>query len=301
MTLRNLQIFLAVAESGSMVKAAKQLYMTQPSISQVIGEMEKTYNVVLFERKSRNLQLTSTGEKLVEYAKNALLAAKETEDFLNYESTHPQVNVGATPTIGACFMSSIVKKLHETVPNLVHHVCIANAGIIVSELMSGDLDIALIEGAFENPDIECRPVIRDRLVLICSKNHPFRNRVSVDVTELKDEPLVIREKGSSLRTAVVSALEENGIEPYISWGSSDYDSIIDAVKKGLGVGIISERLSRKERIRKTLHICDITGMDTSYNYQLAFRKGRIFPKSLSEFIDICEEFGALDDILSQSE
>lgn len=301
MTLRNLQIFLAVAEAGSMVKAAKQLYMTQPSISQVISDMEKSYNVVLFERKSRNLTLTPTGARLVDYAKNVLLVAKETEDFLNYESTHPQISVGATPTIGSCFMSSIVTKLQESIPDLVHHVCIANSSVITRELMNGNIDIALVEGNVDNPEIESRPVIRDRIVLICSREHEFKGRVSVDVTELKGVPLVVREKGSTLRSVIEEALEANGIVPEISWGSCDYDAIISAVKHGHGVGIVSERFSRKERVRNQLHICDITGMDVSFNYRLAYRRGRIFPESLVEFIKICEEFGALDDILSRSE
>ena len=301
MTIRNLQIFLAVAETGSMVKAAKQLYMTQPSISQVIGTMEKTYNVVLFERKNRNLTLTPTGEKLVDYAKHVLLVAKETEDFLNYESTHPQISVGATPTIGSCFMSSIVTRLHESIPQLVHHVMIANSSTITRELLSGEVDIALVEGNEDNPEIESRPVIRDRIVLVCSKNHEFKNRVSIDISELEGQMLVVREKGSTLRTIIDDALVAHGITPDISWESSDYDAIISAVKHDHGVGIVTERFSRKERVRNQLHICDITGMDVSFNYRLAYRKGRVFPQSLVEFIRICEEFGTLNDILAQSE
>lgn len=301
MTLRNLQIFLAVAETGSMVKAAKQLYMTQPSISQVISEMEKTYNVELFERKNRALRLTPTGEKLVDYAKNALLAAKEAEDFLNYESSHPTISVGATPTIGSLFMSSFVTKLQESIPNLVHHVCIGNASFIAQELLNGEIDIALVEGNISHPEIESRPVIRDRVVLICSKNHEFHNRVSVDVRELEGQPLVVREKGSALRSVVVDAMEDLGITPIISWGSTDYDSIISAVKHNHGVGIVSERFSRKERVRNRLHICDLTGMDVSFNYSLAYREGRMFPESLMEFIRICEEYGTLNDILEKGE
>lgn len=301
MTLRNLQIFLAVAETGSMVNAARQLYMTQPSISQVISEMEKAYKVELFERKNRTLKLTPTGEKLVRYAKNALLSAKEAEDFLNYESSHPQISVGATPTIGSLFMSSLVTKLQESIPNLVHHVCIANASSIAQELLSGNVDIALIEGNISNPEIEFRPVIRDRVVLICSKEHEFRGRSAVDVRELDGQPLVVREKGSTLRSVVENALEGFGITPVISWGSSDYDSIISAVKHGHGVGIVTERFSRKERVRNQLCICDLSGMDVSFNYSLAYRRGRVFPESLMEFIKICEEYGTLNDILEKAE
>ncbi|MBP8640897.1 MAG: LysR family transcriptional regulator [Oscillospiraceae bacterium] len=86
MPLRNLKIFLAVAETGSMSKTAKALYMTQPSISQDISEMERTYKAVLFERKNHRLKLTPTGEMLMLYARKTLDAAHETKNFLNYES-----------------------------------------------------------------------------------------------------------------------------------------------------------------------------------------------------------------------
>lgn len=301
MTLRNLQIFLAVAESGSMVKAASNLYMTQPSISQVISEIEKTYNVTLFERKSRALRLTKTGENLVEYAKKALLAAKEAEDFLNYESSHPQISVGATPTIGACIMGPVVAKLHEAIPNLVHQVRISNASSITNDLINGNIDIALIEGPVDNPEIESRAVIRDRIVLVCSREHQFRSSLSIDIGELANQSIIMREDGSAIRTKLENEFKARDLELNVSWSSSNYDAITHAVKYNLGVGVITERFSRKERIRKTLHICEISGIDTSFNYHLAYRKGRIFPESLMEFIRICEELGALDDILSRSE
>lgn len=301
MTLRNLQIFLAVAETGSMVKAAKQLYMTQPSISQVISDLEKAYNVTLFERKNRKLQLTQTGEKLVEYAKRTILCAKETEDFLNFESSHPQISAGATPTIGACIMSSVIEKLHETIPNLVHHVRVDDSECIVSEIVAGNIDIALVEGEINHPDIESRPVIRDRIVLVCSREHHLCSRISIDISELAGESLIVREKGCTLRNRITDEMEKRGLEPNVCWACSDYDSIIEAAKKNLGVAVITERYSRKERVRKNLHIMDITGIDSSYNYQLAFRKGRLFPESLMEFIRVCEEFGALNDVLAKSE
>lgn len=301
MTLRNLQIFIAVAETGSMVKAAKQLFMTQPSISQSISELEKMYNVKLFERRNKSLVLTQTGEKLLKYAKKTVMLAQETDDFLKQESSHPKISVGATPTIGACFMSSIVRRLHEANPTLVHHVCIANSAAILERILEGKTDIALVEGKVDNPELEYREVIRDRLVLICSKNHEFAKRVAIDIKDLEGQTLIVREKGSAIRSQIYDALCERGIEPIIGWGSTDYDSIIDAVRDDLGVGIVSERFSRRSRVRSRLHICDITGMDVSFNYRLVYRKGRMFPEELVEFIRICEEYGALDDILAKDE
>jgi len=294
MTLRNLQIFLAVAESGSMSKAAEALFMTQPSISQDISEMERTYKVVLFERKNHRLKLTPTGELLVQYAKKTLNAAQETDDFLNYESSHPRISVGATATIGACIMSPIVVKLHEAIPGIVHHVCVANTVIIVEKLLKGVLDIALVEGIVTDPNLEARTVIRDRLVLICAQGHSFCTRDSIDIHELGGVPLILSEIGSSTRSHFEDLLHKNDIEENMCWGSYNFDAIIDAVKHNLGVGIISERIVKKDNIKDTLHVCEITGADMNCNYQLVYPKNKIFPASLTEFIRICEEMGLYD-------
>lgn len=301
MTLRNLEIFVAVAETGSMVKAAKLLSMTQPSVSQAIAELEKSYNINLFEREGKSIKLTQTGKKLIEYAKRTLLAAKETDDYLNYESEHPRISVGGTLTIGACFMGPIVAKLHDTIPNLVHNVHIANKETITEELLNGLVDIALVEDGTTHPDLYSEQVIKDHLVVICSKDHKFANNNAVSIDELKDEQFVVREKGSALRQKMDSLLLTNNIDPNICWISSDYDTIIDAVKNNLGVAIVSERLTRKQRIIDNLHICEIKGVDTSYNYALAYRKGRALPKSLMEFVRICQEYGTLDEIIAKSE
>jgi len=296
MTLRNLQIFLAVAETGSMSRAAKALYMTQPSISQDISEVERTYKVVLFERKNHRLKLTPTGEILVQYAKKVLNAAQETENFLNYESSHPRIRVGCTAIIGAYIMSPIVVKLHEAVPGIVHHVCVANTMIIVDKLLKGELDIALVEGSVTDPNLEVRTVIRDELVLICAQNSPFYTRESIDIHELSGVPLILSEIGSGTRSQIENVLRKNDIEENMCWGCYNFAAIIDAVKHNLGVGIISERIAKKDNIKDILHVCKITGADMSCNYQLVYHSNKIFPTSLIEFIRICEEMG-LDDIL----
>ena len=165
-------------------------------------------------------------------------------------------------------MSPIVVKLHEAIPGIVHHVCIANTMIIVEKLLKGELDIGLVEGVVTDPDLEVSTVIRDKLVLICAQGHPFRNRDSIDIHELDGVPLILSEIGSGTRSHIEDLLRANKIKENMCWGSYNFDAIIDAVKHNLGVGIISERIAKKNNIKDTLHLCEITGADMSCNYQL---------------------------------
>ena len=165
-------------------------------------------------------------------------------------------------------MSPIVVKLHEAIPGIVHHVCIANTMIIVEKLLKGELDIGLVEGVVTDPDLEVSTVIRDKLVLICAQGHPFRNRDSIDIHELDGVQLILSEIGSGTRSHIEDLLRANKIKENMCWGSYNFDAIIDAVKHNLGVGIISERIAKKNNIKDTLHLCEITGADMSCNYQL---------------------------------
>lgn len=295
-TIRNLQIFLAVAETGSMSEAARQLFMAQSSISQDIAELEKQYNVRLFERTGRRLKLTSTGEAMVEYAQKSILAARETEDFLNYESKHPRIRIGATAIAGACVMSPLVARIYEEVPGIVHHVCVANAELIKEKLLNGELDLALIEGGVDGDAFTTCPVIRDELVIICSKDHHFASRSIINIRELENEPLLLSEIGSSIRSYAEQIFGETIINNNLRWGSYNFMSIIDAVQYGLGIGFATKRLVNKQIFRDAFHVCELTGVNTSFDYYLTYTKYKILPKSLLEFIRICQENNVIEKL-----
>ena len=292
-TLRNLSIFLEVAETGSMSQAAKNLYMAQSSISQDIAELEKTYEVLLFERVNRRLKLTSTGEMLVRYARNVIAAAQETEDFLKHESSHPRLRIGATGTVGACVLSPLLRRLQDAVPGLVQDVSIENSEKIKEMLLKGEIDIALVEGTIEDSNLITKDVVRDRLVLICSSKHRFAKRDIVDIRELENEPLIISEKGSAVRGQMEKIFKNLGLKINISWGSYNIMPVIDAVRHNLGIGILTKRTTFKEAIGKSVHVCNIVGADVSCNYRLVYPKTKIFPKSLEEFIKICQELNVI--------
>ena len=108
MTIRNLEIFTKVAELGSMSAAAKSLYITQPSVSLAIAEIEHEYNVKLFDRVGNRLRLTPTGQQLLEYTSSILHQYKEMERFLKDESHSSAIRIGATATVGQYIIAPII-------------------------------------------------------------------------------------------------------------------------------------------------------------------------------------------------
>ena len=287
MTLRNLQIFKAVAECGNMTKAAEKLFVSQPSVSLAISDIEKEYDVVLFERLPGRLRLTSTGKNLLGYARQILNTEWEMEQYLNGESENSCVRIGATVTVGSTVIAPLIAKMKTELPNVNYHVTVANTHVIEQMLMEGEADIALVEGELKNSGLECRTVLRDRLVLVCPTDSPFADRESVDIRELCGVPLILREQKSGTREHFLDIMQKNDIDCLVRWSSYSYGAIVDAVQHGLGVSVISERLARKYERVGIIHVCELTGGDLNRSFKLVYQKNKFITNVMLNFSRIC--------------
>ncbi len=173
MTIRHLRIFIAVAEAGKMGLAAKQLYIAQPTVSQVISDMERSYGVKLFERLSKKLYITPQGERLLSYARHIVSLFDEMERSMRNSSAQVLLRVGATITVGACVLSPIIHRYEELFPLSQVQVFVDNTRLIEEMLLESQLDVALVEGLVESPDLCTLPVIEDELVLACAPITPL--------------------------------------------------------------------------------------------------------------------------------
>jgi len=286
MTLRNLQVFLTIAELGNMTKAAEKLFISQPSVSLAISEIEKTYNVTLFERLPGKLKLTPTGEKLRQYAQKMLDVEQDMEKFLSQESTNYCVRVGATITVGSTVVSSVIADARSKLPKINYHVEIASTKDIETKLLDGELDIAIVEGTVDNPNLEIKNFIEDNLVAVCANEHPFASRNSISIHELDGVPLILREPGSGTREQFARVARKNGIDTVVRFSSVSYGAIIDAVEHNLGVGIISERLAQKYVQLGKIHMCKIEDADLSRSFKLIYRKDKYVTDILETFLHI---------------
>jgi len=295
MTLRNLQVFLAIAECGNMTKAAEKLFISQPSVSLAVSEIEKTYNVVLFERLPGKLRLTPTGERLRNYAQRMLDIERDMDKFLSQESSNYCIRLGASITIGSSVISPIIARMRTEIPKVNYHVDIASTHEIEQLLLDGELDIALVEGAIKSPGLEVKDFISDKLVVICTNDHQFANREKIKMADLSGMPLILREQKSGTREQFDRAAKRSGIDLVVRFSSVSYGAIIDAVENDLGVGIISERLVKKYVDGGRLHTCEIEDADLSRDFKLVYRRDRYITDILDQFIRVCRDTNYVDD------
>ena len=118
MTIRHLQIFKAVAEAGKMGQAARQLYISQPTVSKAIGDLEKEYGVLLFDRLAQKLYITEAGTRLLRYARQLLALYDEMEADLHAAAGLQAIRVGATITVGSCVLPALIRRFEQEHPGV---------------------------------------------------------------------------------------------------------------------------------------------------------------------------------------
>ena len=153
MTIRHLKIFLTVAETGKMSMAAEQLYITQPSVSQAIRELEDHYQVLLFERLSKKLYITEDGKKLYITAKQLVTQFESLEESMRKENRREKIRIGGTVTLGSGLLSKVVRDLRGERPELDIYSYMNNTQIIEQKLLNMELDVGIVEGRVKSRDL----------------------------------------------------------------------------------------------------------------------------------------------------
>ena len=289
MTIRHLQIFIAVARTGSMSAAARELYISQPTVSQVIAEMEEEYGIPLFERLSRKLYITQEGRQLLDYARHITGLFEEMERDLHYAARHRYLRVGATITVGSCVLPGLVRRFESENPSDTVEVLVDNTRVVVEKVLSSDLDFGLVEGETDEADLISRPVLEDDLVLICGEEHPFAGRESVCLAELAGQPFILREPGSGTRERFEAELRRQGVEVRAKWVSHSPDAILEAVSQGQGLSVISRRLAVPAAPVKKIRILEIRDAELSRTFNLVYHRNKFLSEPIQAFFRLFSE------------
>ncbi|EMY9862083.1 TPA: LysR family transcriptional regulator [Clostridioides difficile] len=291
MTIRSLEIFVKVAECGKMSEVARNMYITQSSVSQAISEIEKEYGVKLFDRISKKLYLTEAGKKLLGYGRHLLAVNEEMNDCMKHCAKNIRIRVGATVTVGTCVISPIMLELYKVNPLIEPEVFVEDTRLIAKKLLNSELDIAIVEGKIKHPDIVTKSIINDNLVLICSHKHEFYKRDSIKVSELSNQPLIMRELGSGTRAQLEKQLKELKIPMNIRWSCYNSEAILRAVVDNFGIAVISELLIEDYLKKHLLWTCDIEGINLHRTFDIAYHRSKFFTENISAFFDISVEYG----------
>ena len=291
MTIRNLQIFLAVYDTGSTTAAAKKLLIAQPSVSVALAELENEYGVRLFERYAKRLYVTETGRELYPYARHLVDLFGETDSILRGSSGTGTLRVGSSITIGTCFLPGYLEKFQKKFP-LVHvRVVVENTGTVEKLLLENKIDLGIVEGSVQDRFLIAEPYREDRLVAVCGPEHPFTAGKEVEPEKLAAERLILRERGSGVRMLADTVFRERGIEADPVWESVSTEAIIRAVEDGLGVSILPYQLVKDALKSGALVRIPVRGVTFRRQFSIVTHKNKFHTPPLGAFIAVCREDG----------
>lgn len=290
MTIRHLKIFIAVAECGSMNTAAKKLFLSQPTISQAIRELEEYYNARLFDRLSRRLHITPYGQELLSNAYQVVGQFDQLEKNMRKNRQKDVIRIGSTITVGSCLISNILNDFKPLMPETGTYTFIGNTHMIEEKLLRSELDIALVEGEIHHPDLVVIPSIRDFLVLGCAENHPFADREEIQLKELENQEFVMREQGSGTRALFDEFIKRHNLDIHISWEATCPDAFRNAILYNHCLAVVSVRLLERDIRNRQIRIFIPQSSELERSFSLVYHKDKVFTPSMDAIRDIVAHY-----------
>ena len=283
-----LTTFITLANTKSFTKAAQVLNITQPAVSQHIKFLEAKYEVRIIAKHGKGFYLTEEGLILLKYAEEIDVLYRALEmNLKNKGAIARTYNIGASMTIGGYVLPYLLgkhKKLYENIDILLQ---VNNTEEILKKLVNGKLDFAMIEGLFDKNKFKFKKFKDDELVLAVSKEHDFAKAKEVNIEDVINGNLILREKGSGTRYIFENSLIELGYDLNDLKGSMEIGSI-SAIKSlielNLGYAIISRETIRKELKIGTIKEVAIKGLRINREFNFVYLYEEDF---IEEFMDFC--------------
>ena len=288
MTLRYLRIFKEVCEQKSVTKAAKKLFISQPSVSVVISDLEKKYNVKLFMRIRNRLVITEEGRELYTRACNVLNNFDDFETLAFENNSSNIVKIGTSLTIGTFLLPSLLKELQKQYPQAQYKVKIFPKEKIENMLLQGELDFGLVENAVNHSELIAQQFYEDKLVAVCAPD--FSAPETLNVQELKNFPLILREKGSATRDFFDGYLKQYGTELFPFIETSNPQAAINCAKEGLGITILPLSMVQENLQNNSLRMIDLNDIDLKRFYFIVSHKQKVFSNLQKNIFSVCEKY-----------
>ena len=292
LTLRQLEIFCAVAQAGSTVAAADAVALSQSATSAALQQLEQGMGVQLFERVGRRLALNDAGRALLPEAQSLLEQARGIEQAFSARaaSLPVRLRVAASTTIGTYALPAVLAALARSHPHLGVDLRIANTREVGEAVQSLDVDLGLIEGSSHWPGLEVEPWMRDELVIVAAAHDPLVQAAGqrpLGVAALRAARWLLREPGSGTREMVEHALLPHlrQLPAAATLGSSE--AIARCVAQGLGISCLSRVLVQALVASGELAVLPTTLPRVWRDFSLVQRAGKRHSPALSAFVQAC--------------
>lgn len=288
-TLRQLQVFLATAHFENITRAADSLAMSQSAASGALRDLERQFDVQLFDRAGKRLQLNEEGKLLRPKAESLLEQAKELEQELIQHREVGALRLGATLTIGNYLAVGLIAAFRQQATGATVSLEVANTAAIERMVLNFDIDIGLVEGELWHPDLEVSHWRNDELVVFCSPDHALAQKTELADGDLLAADWILRESGSGTRQAFDRAM--HGLLPDLNvvMELQHTEAIKRAVEEGMGIACLSRITLQDAFKRQSLIPLAVPQRDFTRSFYFILRKDKYRSAGINAWLKLCQE------------
>jgi len=260
-TLRQMKVFAAVARQLSFTRAARELHLTQPAVSQQIKLLEEEVGLPLFEKLGRKVQLAPAGEELLRYATQAIELLREAGESLAAMRGLKRgvLKLGAVST-AKYFAPSLLSAFTPSYPEVTIKFGVGNREEIIKQMAASEIDLVIMGRPPRELETVAAPFAKHPLVIIASPDHPLAAKRHIPLRQLSSEQFLIREEGSGTRASMEHVFRERHVSFRASMEVSSNETIKQAVMAGMGISFISAHTVGLELAAGKLVCLDIVGL-----------------------------------------
>lgn len=295
--LQKLRMFVAAAHAKNFTRAAEQLDLTQPTVSQQIQTLERDLNATLFERLGRSLELTPAGRALLPHAEQILtierLAGQAVHAAAGISERTLMLSVGNT--LGTYVLPDLLQRFGWEHPEFEVYVAMGNTEQVLAQVIGGEYELALVGSPHSHAHLKVMPFLTTELVVIVSPDDKLAHQRSIRIADLADRRVLIRESGSALQAATIGLFHANHIHPPLTI-LNNLEAIKRSVEVGLGVAVVPSMVVRREVATDRLVALPIDGEETSRVYNVAHHRERHITDAARAFMQLLQKPLGPDDL-----
>src|SRR6201994_293148 len=260
-TLRQMKVFVSVARHLSFTRAAQELHLTQPAVSQQVKLLEEEVGLPLFEKIGRKVQLAPAGAELLRYATQTIELMREATEALAAMRGLKRgvLKLGAVST-AKYFAPSLLSAFAPAYPEVQIKFDVGNREEIIKQMAANEIDLVIMGRPPRELETVAEPFAKHPLVLIASPRHPLASKHRIKLSQLATESFIIREEGSGTRASMERVFRDRGLPVQVSMEVSSNETIKQAVMADMGISFISSHTVGLELAAGKLVILDVVGL-----------------------------------------
>jgi DNA-binding transcriptional LysR family regulator len=294
MNLQHLRYLLAVSRTGSFTRAAAAMYVTQPTVSSGISELESELGVKLFNRSGRHAELTIEGRTLVNYAVQIQDLVDEAGDRLTNRkaAAGEGFQFGSIDAAVIYLLPEILRSYLAAHPDVELSVQVGPSRYLAEDLLANRSEFAFITMPFDHPRLETLSLYQDRLLLVVGASHAFAGRRTVTLEQVVREPLILFHDDSVSRRIIDEKFAEEGVSPRVVMAMRSPEAMRKLVEAGVGISFLPF-LTVEDALRSgQLKEVGVKGVRFSREIGVAWKKGRYFGPAIQSLLTaVVNEFG----------